>query len=169
MRREGQEPGKDGEGHRLVYRPDAQLESELDRMRRIAVADGDGTPASWRLHAGSGFIKLCRPVVDLDFNPRDLVGGMYLPLDFWDVLAASPELRGARDGIAFSYDTVTRHLTNDLFVGLVRYGWVGSRGATTEELMSVILAGLAADRSITIAAVAQSRRDDRARDVPSAT
>jgi hypothetical protein len=152
MRREGN-PSK------LVYRPDKQLEEELDRMRKIKPGADDGSPAGFRLSSATCFLKLCKPVVRLD-RGRDLVSGMYLPLDYYDVLAASPDVRGPRGGVALSYDTVRRHVGNDLFVALVRGGWVGSRGATTKKLTNLVLAGLAADRSVTIAASSRSAEFD---------
>ncbi|HMJ33368.1 MAG TPA: hypothetical protein VK501_05595 [Baekduia sp.] len=145
MRREGKEQS------RLVYRPDAQLRSELDRMHRIKSGNDDGAPESYRLSAGSCFLKLCKPVVRLD-RGQELVSGMYLPLDYYDVLAESDDVRGKRDGLIFSYETVARHIGNDLFVALVRGGWVGSRGATTKRLKKLVLAGLDAGRSVTVAA-----------------
>ena len=40
------------------------------------------------------FLKLCRPVVSLDFPPRDLVSGMYLPIAYYNLLVESG--RGSR-------------------------------------------------------------------------
>lgn len=136
---------------RLVYRPDEQLERELARMRQFRAGDFDGRPVSFRLNPDCCFLKLCKSVVTLD-RGQDLVGGMYIPLDYYDVLAAAPEVRGPKGGIAFSYDTVDRYINNDLFVNLVRGAWIGSRGATTDELETLVLAGLDAGRSVTVAA-----------------
>jgi hypothetical protein len=154
MRREGDDPS------RLVYRPDAQLEAELERMRKIKPGADDGSPAGFRLNPSTCFLKLCKPLVRLDRAP-DLVSGMYLPLAYYDVLAASHIVRGPRDGVAFSYDNVGRHVGNDLFIALVRGGWVGSRGASTRRLKQLVLAGLAASRSVTVAAASSSAEFDR--------
>jgi hypothetical protein len=140
-----------GDLSRMVYRPDDQLLRELERMRKFGPAADDGTPASYRLSSATCFLKLCKPVTTLD-RGRDLVSGMYLPLDYYDVLTSSPDVRGPRGGVVLSYDTVQRHVSNDLFVGLVRGGWIGSRGATSAELEDLVLSGLNAGRSITVAA-----------------
>lgn len=50
-----------------------------------------------------------------------------------------------------SYETVPRHITNDMFVALVRGGWVGSLGATTKGLTDIVLAGLNDGHSVTVA------------------
>ena len=144
----------DGSGSRLAYRPtgDAQLQAELDRMRKLPMSADDGTPAAYRLHAGSCFLKFCKPVSSLEHASRELVSGMYLPLDYYDVLVASEETRGPKGGVVIGYDTVRRTVPNDLFIGLVRGGWVASRGAATETLTELVLAGLSSDRSVTFAA-----------------
>lgn len=157
MRREGDERSE------LVYRPDAQLKEELARMRKLKVGADDDSPAGFRLSPVSCYIKLYKPVARLD-RTQDLVSGMYLPLDYYDALVASDDVRGPRGGVVISYSTVTRHISNDLFVGLVRGGWIGSRGATTKRLEKLVLAGLDAGRSVTVAAksrAARSRFTDR--------
>ncbi len=155
FRREGDSPS------RLVYRPDAQLKEELARMRRIRTSPDDGTPAGYRLHPGCCFLKFCKPVTSLDYSPRDLVSGMYLPLDYYDALVKSDDVRGPRSGIVLSYETVARHIPNDLFVALVRGGWAGSRGDTTKKLTKILVEGLSADHSVTVAATAQSNSYSR--------
>jgi len=137
---------------RLVYRPDAQLAAELERMHKIKPGKRDGTLGTYRLHRGCCYLKICKPVVRVDHPADELVTGMYLPLDYYDELVASDDVKGPRDGVALSYATVARYLNNDLFVQLVRGAWIGSRGATTKRLTGIALAGLAADRSVTIAA-----------------
>jgi hypothetical protein len=154
MRYEGDETS------RLVYRPDAQLRAELERMRKIKPGADDGSPDSFRLNPSTCFLKLCKPVVRLD-RPQDLVTGMYLPLAYYDVLAASDTVRGPRKGLAFSYENVGRHVGNDLFVALVRGGWVGSRGASSKRLKKLVLAGLDASRSVTVAAASRGAEFDR--------
>jgi len=149
MSREEDDDGKT----RLVYRPtsDANLASELERMRALAEVPGDGSAEQWRLNPGFCFIKLCRPVVNLDYPERELVGGMYLPLSYWDLLLASPATEGPRGGRVLSYDTVTRRFDNSLFVELVRGSWIGSRTETTETITDLVLQGLDANRSVTVA------------------
>ena len=136
---------------RLVYRPDAQLAAELERMHKIKPGKRDGTLGTYRLHRGCCYLKICKPVVRVDHPADELVTGMYLPLDYYDELVASDDVKGPRDGVALSYATVSRYLNNDLFVQLVRGAWIGSRGATTKRLTGIALAGLSADRSVTIA------------------
>ena len=103
-----------------VYRPDRRLAGQLERMASIPTVDSDGTPEQYRLHPGCAYVKLCSPVRSLTTEPTQLVSGMYIPIDYWDTLAASPTLKGPRGGTIFSYRTVDRHVSNELFVALVR-------------------------------------------------
>jgi hypothetical protein len=120
-------------------------------MRTLAEVPGDGSAEQWRLNPGFCFIKLCRPVVNLDYPERDLVSGMYLPLSYWDLLLASPVTEGPRGGRVLSYEAVTRRFDNSLFVDLVRGSWIGSRAETTETITDLVLQGLDASRSVTVA------------------
>lgn len=153
---------------RLVYRPDEQLHRELERMRQFKSAEYDGKPMSFRLSNATCYLKLCRPVTTLD-RGQDLVSGMYLPLDYYDMLAASSEVRGPKGGIVLSYETVDRYLNNDLFVSLVRGAWIGSRGAITRQLEGLVLAGLDGGHSVTIAAAARSVSADVPQSFPPST
>jgi len=109
----------------LIYRPDAQLAAELERMRDIKTGRSDGTIGSFRLHPGCCFLKLCKPVAQVDHPADQLVTGMYLPLDYYDELVRADEVKGPRGGVVLSYPTVERFLNNDLFVQLVRGAWIG--------------------------------------------
>ena len=146
FQREGDMPG------RLVYRPDAQLEAELERMRKIKPATRPSTHEGFRFHPGCCFLKFCKPVTTLDHPAQQLVAGFYLPIEYYDLLVASDAVRGPRGGIALTYEGVPRQLTNDTFVALVRGGWIGSHGATTKALTDIVVAGLNDGHSMTVAA-----------------
>jgi hypothetical protein len=77
--------------------------------------------------------------------------GIYIALDYWDVLAVSPDVRGPRGGIVFGYDTVKRYLTNSLFIPLVQRAWIGSTGVGSAELIRVVRDGADAGRSMMVA------------------
>ena len=147
-------PEKTPDGHtRLVYRPDGQLAAELERMRHIKIGRDDDSLSGYRLDASCGFLKLCKPVARVDHDPRELVSGMYIPLDYYNRLVASDQVTGPRGGTVLSHDTVRRYLNNDLFVQLVRGAWIGSHGTTSTRLTKIVLDGLEAKRSMTIAAL----------------
>ena len=138
---------------KFVYRPrsDSSLAKELARMqsaRRGRTWTGD--LAGYRLDSQPFYFKFCRNVT---YEPmsQSMTKGMYLPLDYWDVLAASSELSGPRGGIVVSYDTVPRYLTNDAFVELVEDGWIGSRYGDSDEISVIVRASLDDGHSLLLA------------------
>jgi hypothetical protein len=138
----------DGEA---VYRPDRRLAGQLSRMEQIPVLDSDGSPEQYRLHPGCAYIKLCSHVTAMSGEANQLVSGMYIPIDYWKALSSSPQVEGPRGGKLFSYRTVNRHITNDLFVSLVRGAWIGTRGQASIDLTDEIVAALSSGRSVTVA------------------
>jgi hypothetical protein len=134
-----------------IYRPDARLTGQLHRMSQIPILDSDGTPQQYRLHPGCAYIKLCSPVKTLTTEPTQLVSGMYIPTDYWEALASSPQVDGRRGGKVFSYRTVDRRVSNELFVALVRGAWIGTRGQASIDLTEEIRAALEGERSVTVA------------------
>jgi hypothetical protein len=132
------------------FRPDAQLRKELDRMRAILPP---GEPSSvvgdFRLDDVGAYLKLCPSTVREAFS-HELIRGMYLPLRYWDALIESPTVRGPKGGIVVDFDNVGRYLNNTLFIELVGSSWIGSRGATTNQITAVIRESLAT-RSLILA------------------
>lgn len=136
-----------------VYRPyaDRGYEKELSRMQGFEV-DNPDVPAGWsledyRLHSRAFYWKLCENV---SFKPTatELIGGMYLPLDYWELLLKDKRSRGPRDGIAICRANVGRHINNTLFVRLVQGGWVGSRAGRSEVISEIIRQGLENGKSV---------------------
>jgi hypothetical protein len=149
----GREERDGGMSTNLVYRPDQQFRDELERMRKIKLGRKSTSHVGFRLHPGCRYLKICKPISSLDHSPQQLVSGMYLPVEYYDLLAESDAIRGPRGGIALSYDNVPRHVSNNLFVSLVHGGWIGSHGATTKRLTDLVVDGLRAKHSMTVAAV----------------
>ncbi|TAK66953.1 MAG: hypothetical protein EPO22_03375 [Dehalococcoidia bacterium] len=136
-----------------VYRPGGRTyEMELRRMREADLATRTGTAPTtireYRLWPGAFFFKLC-PNVDLDADAAELIKGMYIPLDYWDVLVA--DARGPRGGAVVTYAGAERWLNNTLFVSLVQDGWIGSAGATTAQLNRIVRAVLEQNHSVIVA------------------
>lgn len=137
-----------------VFRPgsDANVQRELARMRAVEPGEDDGLPGSFRLDPQAGYLKLCSPVVRLRQLDTRPVSGMYLPLALWDAILKTPQARGPKGGLAIGYHNAGRYLTNTQFAELVRGGWIGTRTSSTNELTELVLDGLDAGRSVTVAA-----------------
>ena len=83
-------------GERWTFRPDAQFDRQLERMRSLVESDDEPTlPHEYRLDPRCCFLKICAPMTPDAFS-SDLINGVYLPLAYWQSLAASDALVGER-------------------------------------------------------------------------
>lgn len=144
------------EGEILGYRPGGEsYEQEMERMRRfMREHPPTSSPAeqhAYRLHPGLFYFKICSSVV-LEPQSTRMIGGMYLPLDYWDVLLESESVRGARGGRIITFDNAGRYLTNSQFIELIQAGWIGSRLEHTEAVTQLVRAAIEGDRSLVVAA-----------------
>lgn len=137
-----------------VYRPDDQLYEEIERMRAFQVINQDSSEElaipDYRLHPGLFYLKLC-PERIFDAYSSDLIKGMYLPVDYFDLLEKSPEMRGKRNGLRVSWNNTTRFLNNTLFINLVKDGWIGARKVTSDTVTEIIQNSLDGKRSLLLA------------------
>jgi hypothetical protein len=142
-------PRANGSGHE--FRPNGQLRVELERMRKF-VGARQPAPASvdtFRLDDRFAYLKLCPSTAREAFS-HELIHGMYLPIDYWDVLMASPRVLGPHGGLCVNYDNVGRYLNNTSFIALVSSAWIGSRGVPTARITNIIRASIAT-RSLVLA------------------
>jgi hypothetical protein len=118
-----------------AYYPDEQLHREISRYRGLPVSVPATTVEEWRLTDDAYFIKLVRDDLRKPSENR-LVRGMYLPLGLVDLLLK--ESGEGRRPKGWSTKSVTTYLSNEEFLQLVKQGYIGTRGATTEHLKHVI-------------------------------
>lgn len=130
----------------LTYRPDRNLQRELERMTRVdeICTNDDG---EFRLLAAPCWLKLCESAARVN-DPTELVRGMYLPREHFDELLRTHT--GPRGGPLLTYENVPRHFSNTQFIDLVRDGWIGSRGTGTELLRNVIKESIETRHSVVL-------------------
>ncbi|GAA0905313.1 hypothetical protein [Virgisporangium aurantiacum] len=137
--------------NRWFYRPDSQMRDQLQRMRKVYHPSGPASPRTWRLHSNGFVVKLVRQPTAFDPRSDQLLSGIYLPLEYLTELlgdACTLTDRGAR---RLGYDNIDRYLTTGLFVSLVRQGWIGTTGLTTQAIELIIEAALGSQRMVVIA------------------
>ena len=138
-----------------VYRfPNQQLTEEIDRMKAVIGelkkcapnTEADG----YRLSENPFFLKICPRIV---FNPDNvgLVKGMYLPLDYWELLSEHPSLVGPKGGRRLSYRNVRRYFDNSAFVTIASGGWVGTNINQSTVLQEAIRSTLDSGRAVVFA------------------
>jgi hypothetical protein len=139
------EPLRDNEDTDWIYRPDASLESEIQRMRRFGAEHPPGQ-FEYRLNAGVFYLK---------FVKRDGLisnGGLIMPLDHFEKLLTDPACKGPNDGLRVSYDSLAgRYLRTNAFVDLVRAGYIGAHAETTSHMKVLVDAVLSNNRAVVAA------------------
>lgn len=144
------------------YRPasDANHDKELQRMNAAqkqlngARAVGGHTVGSFRLSGRPFYIKLCESKAKAALD-AGMVSGMYVPVGLWRRLLKSPEMKGPRGGVVFSWENCKRRLSNSEFTNLLRHGWIGSRLGQT-QVLSEIIEGILGNRRMLILAASST-------------
>jgi hypothetical protein len=147
-----QESGDDTprEEREWIVRINDQFRDEIARMARFM---SDLSPDDvYRLNPGPFFVKLVKR------NAKTSTAGILLSLEHLQHLLESGAVSGPRRGLRISYKDLDGHyLRGEAFVELVRSGYIGSRGATTEHLEALIDAALVDGHAI-VAAIQRSER-----------
>ena len=115
-----------------IYRPDANLNSEIKRMRAFARVNRPGE-FEYRLNSEVFYLK---------FVKRDGAlhnSGIIMPIDHFETTRSAPDCRGPKGGIRLSYDALEgRYLRQGPFLDLVRSGYIGAHAETTAHLTTLI-------------------------------
>ena len=135
-----------GAHHELFYRPDQQLEVELERMEAVDAMCRE-QPGDFRLLATACWLKLCDPDPKVD-DAASLIKGMYFAREhFVDLLKTC---KGPKGGTRIGYSNVPRYLNNTEFTGLVRDGWIGSRGPATDKIARLVRESLETGHAVVV-------------------
>lgn len=138
-----------------IYRPDKTFDKEIEQMNGFR----EETPDTWaptegtigyRLSGDGFFFKFCSRV-QLEVLSEALMPGMYLPREYLIALLEDPNSRGEHGGRLVSFKNTGRHITNSLFSDLLRYGWIGTRGVSSERIADIVRKAVEAGRSVTLA------------------
>jgi hypothetical protein len=135
------------------YRPDRHLGRELQRMREVddlcRRTEERRSIAEFRLLPTPSFVKLCEPQ-SLVAASSEWIPGMYLAREQFEALLQAPESVGPRGGVRLSYRNVPRHLNTTTFTTLLRDGWLGSRGAGTDQIKAAVDQALTEGRAVLV-------------------
>jgi hypothetical protein len=143
-------------GGKAIYRPysDGHYQKEYELMKKFEAADPgleDYDLEGYRLHPKTFYWKLCSSV---SYQPAgtELIPGVYIPLDYWELLVRSDSVKGPQGGVGLTRHNIHRHISNTLFTELVQGGWIGSRSANTDLLSQIIQGCLDGGDSLMLAA-----------------
>ena len=143
------------------YRPDAAFDRQLRKMQQFRTDEPDAWQVDWgrssyRLCGDGFYFKLCTRV-QLEVLSESLLPGMYLPRQFVEAILDDVSLRGPQGGRVVTFENTARHLTNTLFVDLVRDGWIGTRGVSSLRIGEIVKEALSWKRSLVLARSRPSR------------
>lgn len=131
-----------------IYRPDSQLDAEINRMKAFAASHLPG-PKEYRLNSQVFYMKF----VKRDAMIRD--GGIITPLDHFEKVRIDPSFKGPKNGLRLSYKSLNgRYLRQTPFLDLIKCGYIGAHAETSEDLRVIIEAILDGNKAV-VAAVQQ--------------
>jgi hypothetical protein len=148
--------GRSREGEReWIVRLDNQFLDEVERMKSFTRDLSPNGP--YRLNSGPFFVKLVKR------NASTSTAGILISLEHLTELLKTDAVAGPRGGLRISYRDLDGHyLRGEPFIDLVRSGYIGSRGATTDLLERLLNAALVDGRGV-VGAVQRARGKEPSR------
>jgi len=136
-----------------IYRPDANLDSEIERMRNFGKKHPPG-PYEYRLNPQVFYLKFVKR------NGSLTNAGIVMPIDHFERLRADPSCQGPRGAVRVSFESLAgRYLRQGPFLDLIRAGYIGGTAETTAYLKELVDAVVEGDRAV-VAAIQSNREED---------
>ena len=137
-----------------IYRPDAGLDLEINRMREFSIEHRPGQ-YEYRLNPQVFYLKFVKR------NGAMKNSAIVIPIDHFELMRTSPECKGPRGGVRVSYNSLNgRYLRQGPFLGLVRSGYVGAYSKTTIHLSNLVQSVLQNDKAVVAAIQSQKKSID---------
>ena len=125
-----------------VYRPDANLESEIKRMGKFSRQHPPG-PHEYRLNPQVFYLKFVKR------NGSLSNAAIILPIDHYKRIRVDPSCKGPHGALRVSYETLAgRCLRQGPFLDLIRAGYIGATAETTAFLKELVKAVVNGDRAV---------------------
>jgi hypothetical protein len=138
------EKDKDGKTNDWIYRPDGQLQSELERMALPELAKEF---SDYRLNRTPFYMKFVKRKVE-DTTPQSYI----ISVDHLKQHLKTPAAKGSRGGIRISYERLGgTYLRETEMNSLIQSGYIGCHSAETDALHPIIAAVAQGHRSLVIA------------------
>jgi hypothetical protein len=139
-----EEDKRGSHGRDWIFRPNKQLQKEVERMR---LPEFSGALGDYRLNRNPFFFKFVkRQILD------DSHQSFFVSLDHLNQILAAPKKSGPKGGVRVSYDALDgTFLREPDMLGLIRSGYVGTHRAETDALAAIIAAVAQGDRAVVFA------------------
>lgn len=142
------------DGEEMLYRPDAQLRSELELMDAFSATHRMTGPIStheqFRL-SDDGFMLKLVPQKGLRPATGELIKGMYVSREYMHFLLGPHGPVGSRGGSKITFDNAPRYMTNSQFTAFVNEGWIGTRGVQSAEIRAMLEGFYETGRAVVVA------------------
>jgi len=137
------------ENGNYIYRPtnDKNLNKELSLMENIE-ARLTKCLFDYRINDQVFYFKFCKERQEIYTN--DLSKGFYMPKDYF--MLSSKLLKESGNSVVISYDTITRYLTNTIFIDLIKSGLIGTKINDADLISDIIKESLSNNKSLILAA-----------------
>lgn len=139
---------------KYVYYPnsDKNLKKEIMLMENLeSKLSKDRT--DYRLNDQIFYFKFCDERQNV--YTKDLSSGFYLPKDYFLMINKSQKEEDKYKNI--SYDTVSRYLTNTVFIDLIKYGLIGTKVNDANLISNIVKDLLLNKKSLILAATSPLR------------
>lgn len=137
-----------------IYRPDANLDSEIKRMRKF---NDEHPPRAYEY-------RFNQQVFYLKFVKRNGSLGnaeIVMPIDHFEKVRADPSFTGPRGAVRISFDSLAgRYLRQAPFLDLMRAGYIGATAETTAYLKELVDAVVDGNRAVVAAIQAYRKEGD---------
>lgn len=121
-----------------VYRHGPTGERELERMTEVDKnCQRQDDAIDPRLLTTPCMVKLCRATPFL-MNSAAHIPGMYLSRAHFGALLRSPDAVGPKQGVRILERDIPRYLNNTTFTTLLKDGWIGTRGTSSDYVIDLI-------------------------------
>ena len=142
------------EGGEMLYRPDAQLRSELALMDAFSTTNrltgSITTHEEFRLNDDGFMLKLV-PQKGLRPASGELIKGMYVAREYMHFLLGPNGPTGLRGGQKITFDNAPRYMTNSQFTAFVNEGWIGTRGVQSSDIRAMLERFYETGRAVVVA------------------
>lgn len=133
-----------------LYRPDEQLDKEIERMRLFSKEQTTG-PFEYRLNPQAFYLKFVKR------NGALTNASFVIPIDHFEKLRNDPSCKGPRGAVRVSFEALAgRYLRQGPFLDLIRAGYIGAHAQTTAYFKTLVDSIVESDRTV-IAAVQSYR------------
>jgi len=127
-------------------RSDKSLNKELSSMEKLELKLSKDK-SDYKINDQVFYFKFCKEKQEV--YTKDLSSGFYMPKDYFLLASKLQSKKGETNVI--SYETITRYLTNTVFIELIKSGLIGTKINDVKLISDIIEESLSSKKSLILA------------------